>query len=102
MNIHFQSQLLVLSSEAKDAAVEIEHRLQLGSKLSDVVNNKEDAHALFSLYEDEGYILTEHGGKFCVISYLLVVSCHHIIFFFKFECFFPLLMFFYLKHLITL
>lgn len=62
-----KSQLLVLSSEAKDAAVEIEHRLQLGSKLSDVVNNKEDAHALFSLYEDEGYILTEHGGKFCVV-----------------------------------
>lgn len=82
MNIHFQSQLLVLSSEAKEAAVEIEHRLQLGSKLSDVVNNKEDAHALFSLYEDEGYILTEHGGKFCVISYLLVclMSSHHFFF----------------------
>lgn len=89
MNIHFQSQLLVLSSQAKDAAVEIEHRLQLGSRLSDVVNNKEDAHALFSLYQDEGYILTEHGGKFCVIIYLLVVSCHHIIFFSNSSVSFP-------------
>lgn len=89
MKFHFQSQLLVLSLEAKDAAVEIEHRLQLGSRLSDVVNNKEDAHALFSLYQDEGYILTEHGGKFCVISYLLVVSCHHIIFFSNSSVSFP-------------
>ncbi|XP_022716743.1 protein root UVB sensitive 1, chloroplastic-like isoform X2 [Durio zibethinus] len=58
---------VVLSSEAKQAASEIEHRLQLGSKLSDIVNNKEDALALFSLYKDEGYILTEQEGKFCVV-----------------------------------
>ncbi|GMJ12558.1 ROOT UVB SENSITIVE 1, WEAK AUXIN RESPONSE 3 [Hibiscus trionum] len=57
----------VLSSEAKQAASEIEVRLQLGSKLSDIVNNKEDALALFSLYKDEGYILTEQEGKFCVV-----------------------------------
>ncbi|XP_039030017.1 protein root UVB sensitive 1, chloroplastic-like isoform X2 [Hibiscus syriacus] len=55
-----------LSSEAKQAASEIRVRLQLGSKLSDIVNNKEDTLALFSLYKDEGYILTEQEGKFCV------------------------------------
>ena len=66
MNFHFQEQSVVLSSEAKQAAAEIEHRLQLGSKLSDIVNNKEDALALFSLYKDEGYTLTEQKGKFCV------------------------------------
>ncbi|KAK8639928.1 hypothetical protein V6N13_138294 [Hibiscus sabdariffa] len=57
----------VLSSEAKQAASEIEVRLQLGSKLSDIVNNKEDALALFNLYKDEGYMLTEQEGKFCVV-----------------------------------
>ncbi|KAF3439401.1 hypothetical protein FNV43_RR17679 [Rhamnella rubrinervis] len=57
----------VLSSEAKDAAAAIENRLQLGSKLSDVVNNKEDVLALFSLYKNEGYILTEKRGRFCVV-----------------------------------
>ncbi|KAE8702823.1 Protein root UVB sensitive 1 [Hibiscus syriacus] len=56
-----------LSSEAKQAASEIEVRLQLGSKLSDIVNNKEDTLALFSLYKDEGYILTEQEGNFCVV-----------------------------------
>lgn len=62
-----REQSVVLSSEAKLAAAEIEQRLQLGSKLSDIVNNKEDALALFSLYKDEGYILTEQGGKYCVV-----------------------------------
>ncbi|ONI32183.1 hypothetical protein PRUPE_1G352800 [Prunus persica] len=62
-----QVQSTVLSSEAKDAAVEIEHRLQLGSKLSDLVNSKEDVLALLSLYKDEGYIFTEHKGRFCVV-----------------------------------
>ncbi|XP_058777633.1 protein root UVB sensitive 1, chloroplastic-like [Vicia villosa] len=57
----------VLSSEAKDAAVEIENRLQLGSKLSEIINNKEEVLALFSLYKNEGYLLSEHGGKFCVV-----------------------------------
>ncbi|ESQ37422.1 hypothetical protein EUTSA_v10002446mg [Eutrema salsugineum] len=57
----------VLSSEAKAAAADIEERLQLGSKLSDVVHNKEEAVALFDLYRDEGYILTEHRGRFCVM-----------------------------------
>ncbi|XP_050230870.1 protein root UVB sensitive 1, chloroplastic [Mercurialis annua] len=60
-------QSVVLSSEARDAASEIELRLQLGSKLSDVVNSKNDVVALFNLYKDEGYILTEHNGKFCVV-----------------------------------
>ncbi|KAG7559817.1 Root UVB sensitive family [Arabidopsis thaliana x Arabidopsis arenosa] len=57
----------VLSSEAKAAAADIEERLQLGSKLSDVIHNKEEAIALFDLYRNEGYILTEHRGKFCVM-----------------------------------
>ncbi|KAE8727438.1 Protein root UVB sensitive 1 [Hibiscus syriacus] len=57
-----------LSSEAKQPASEIEVRLQLGSKLSDAVNNKEDALALFSLYKDEGYILAEQEGKFCCLK----------------------------------
>ncbi|OWM72262.1 protein root UVB sensitive 1, chloroplastic [Punica granatum] len=56
-----------LSSEAKDAAAEIEQRLQLGSKLSNVIHNKEDAFALFDLFQDEGYILAEHQGKYCVV-----------------------------------
>lgn len=56
----------VLSVLAKEAAAHIEHRLQLGSKLSDVVKNREDALALFNLYKDEGYILTKHEGRFCV------------------------------------
>ncbi|KAK3200222.1 hypothetical protein Dsin_023637 [Dipteronia sinensis] len=69
LNIKFtnKSQSGVLSLEAKNLAAEIEQRLQLGSKLSDVVHNKEDALALFNLYRNEGYILTEHGGKFCVV-----------------------------------
>ncbi|XP_057758616.1 protein root UVB sensitive 1, chloroplastic isoform X1 [Arachis stenosperma] len=56
-----------LSSEAKDAAAEIERRLELGSKLSEIVSSKDDALALFTLYKDEGYILSEHMGKFCVV-----------------------------------
>ncbi|KAL6001756.1 hypothetical protein ACLOJK_041734 [Asimina triloba] len=57
----------VWPGEAKNAAIQIEHRLLLGSKLSDVINSKEDASALFDLFRDEGYILTEHNGRFCVI-----------------------------------
>ncbi|KAJ4850972.1 Protein root UVB sensitive 1, chloroplastic [Turnera subulata] len=57
----------VLSLAARNAAAEIEKRLHLGSKLSDVVNSKEDAIALFDLYRDEGYILAEHQGRFCVV-----------------------------------
>lgn len=62
-----ETQSIVLSSEAKDAAVEIESRLQLGSKLSEIINNKEEVLALFSLYKNEGYILSENTGKFCVV-----------------------------------
>ncbi|XP_004292905.1 PREDICTED: protein root UVB sensitive 1, chloroplastic [Fragaria vesca subsp. vesca] len=62
-----KGQPTVLSSEAKDAAAEIEQRLQLGCKLSDLINNKEDVHALFNLYKEEGYILTEHRGRYCVV-----------------------------------
>ncbi|XP_050364597.1 protein root UVB sensitive 1, chloroplastic [Argentina anserina] len=62
-----RAQPTVLSSKAKDAAAEIEKRLQLGSKLSDLINNKEDVLALFNLYKEEGYILTEHRGRYCVV-----------------------------------
>lgn len=57
----------VLSEEAKGAAVDIECRLQLGSRLSDIVRNREDACVLFDLFRDEGYILTEHKGRFCIV-----------------------------------
>ncbi|KAF6141808.1 hypothetical protein GIB67_031875 [Kingdonia uniflora] len=60
-----QSELL--SVGAKAAAVEIERRLQMGSKLSEVIDSKEDVFALFNLYNSESYILTEHRGKFCVV-----------------------------------
>ncbi|XP_047322288.1 protein root UVB sensitive 1, chloroplastic [Impatiens glandulifera] len=66
MKPRHQVQSPVLSEDAKDAAANIEGRLLLGSKLSDVVRNKDDAMALFDLYRDEGYILTEHGGKYFV------------------------------------
>lgn len=56
----------VLSSEAKDAAAEIGYRLQMGLKLSELVNSKVDAFALFDLFRNEGYLLTENKGKFCV------------------------------------
>ncbi|KHN41785.1 UPF0420 protein C16orf58 like [Glycine soja] len=62
-----KAQSFALSSEAKDAAAEIEHRLQLGSKLSEIVNSKEDVLALFGLYKNEGYILSEHMGKYSVV-----------------------------------
>ncbi|KAK9102803.1 hypothetical protein Sjap_020057 [Stephania japonica] len=57
----------LLSAEAKVAAHEIEKRLQIGSKLSEVINSKDDAIALFDLYGSEGYILAEHIGRFCII-----------------------------------
>lgn len=56
----------MLSVHAKQAAEGIVRRLQLGSKLSDVVTSREDVLALFELYKNEGYILTEHEGRFCV------------------------------------
>ncbi|KAL5555667.1 hypothetical protein UlMin_037903 [Ulmus minor] len=62
-----KGQPVVLSSEAKVAAEQIENRLQLGSKLSDIVKSKEDVLALFNLYRNEGYILAEHKGRFCVV-----------------------------------
>ncbi|KAM0911792.1 hypothetical protein ACQ4PT_013219 [Festuca glaucescens] len=57
----------ILSAEAKDAAERICRRLQLGSKLSEIIENKEDAHALVDLYKDEQYLLTDYKGKFCVV-----------------------------------
>ncbi|XP_076912903.1 protein root UVB sensitive 1, chloroplastic-like [Bidens hawaiensis] len=57
----------LLSPEAKEAAANIGQRLELGSKLSEMVKTKTDAHALLELYKNEGYILTEQNGKFCVI-----------------------------------
>ncbi|XP_030454006.2 protein root UVB sensitive 1, chloroplastic [Syzygium oleosum] len=62
-----KAQSSALSPEAKEAAAQIECRLQLGSKLSDVINHKEDVVALFDLFRNEGYILTEYLGKFCVV-----------------------------------
>ncbi|RDY12280.1 Protein root UVB sensitive 1, chloroplastic, partial [Mucuna pruriens] len=62
-----KAQSIVLSHEAKDAAAEIERRLQLGSKLSEIISSKDDVLALFGLYKNEGYILSEHMGKFCVV-----------------------------------
>lgn len=56
----------MLSVEAKDAAAQIEQRLQIGSRLSEVICSKEDALALFDLFGDEGYMLTEHEGSFRV------------------------------------
>ncbi|GKB05052.1 protein root UVB sensitive 1, chloroplastic isoform X1, partial [Tanacetum coccineum] len=57
----------VLSPDAKEVAATIEQRLELGSKLSDIVKTKTDAHALLDLYKNQGYILTPHNGKVCVI-----------------------------------
>ncbi|XP_076891733.1 protein root UVB sensitive 1, chloroplastic-like [Bidens hawaiensis] len=57
----------LLSPEAKEAAANIGQRLELGSKLSEIVKTRTDAHALLELYKNEGYILTEQNGKFCVI-----------------------------------
>ncbi|XP_073051027.1 protein root UVB sensitive 1, chloroplastic [Primulina eburnea] len=57
----------VLSTDANNAAFHIDRRLQLGSKLSDVVKSKEDAIALINLYKDEGYILTELEGRYHVV-----------------------------------
>lgn len=59
---------IILSAEAKDAADRICRRLQFGSKLSEIIENKEDACALFDLYKNEQYLLTDYKGKFCVSS----------------------------------
>ncbi|KAL9247016.1 hypothetical protein vseg_020488 [Gypsophila vaccaria] len=56
-----------LSTEAMNAAAEIEKRLVLGSTLSEVIESREDAVALFNLYKNEAYMLTEHEGKFFVV-----------------------------------
>lgn len=64
--VYSQTQSQLLSVEAKVAAAEIEGRLQLGSKLSDIITRKGDAIGLFDLYKDEGYLLLEHRRKFCV------------------------------------
>lgn len=57
----------ILSAEAKDAAVRICRRLQLGSKLSEIIESKEDARALFDLYKNEQYLLMNYKGKFCIV-----------------------------------
>ncbi|KAL9177318.1 hypothetical protein ABFS82_01G051300 [Erythranthe guttata] len=62
-----EEQVEVLSPDAKHAASNIDRRLKLGSKLSDVVKSREEAIALFDLYKSEGYILTEHQGRYCVV-----------------------------------
>ncbi|XP_020096521.1 protein root UVB sensitive 1, chloroplastic isoform X1 [Ananas comosus] len=65
-NAH-KGQSETLSLEAKDAASGVYRRLQLGSKLSQVVNNKEDTFALFELFRNEGYLLAEKQGRFHVV-----------------------------------
>lgn len=57
----------ILSAEAKEAAVEICRRIQLGSKLSEAVESEDDALALFDLFKNEGYLLTEKQGRYHVI-----------------------------------
>nr|CAB3484081.1 unnamed protein product [Digitaria exilis] len=56
-----------VSQEAKDAADKICRRLQLGSKLSEIIESKEDACALFDLYKNEQYLLTDYKGKYCIV-----------------------------------
>lgn len=63
----YETQTEVLSVHAKQAAAGIVQRLQLGSKVSDVATSREDVLALFELYKNEGYILTEHEGRFCIV-----------------------------------
>jgi len=66
--ILFQQECKILSAETKDAADRICRRLQLGSKLSEIIETKEDACALFDLYKNEQYLLMDYKGKFCVSS----------------------------------
>ncbi|XP_031738101.1 protein root UVB sensitive 1, chloroplastic isoform X2 [Cucumis sativus] len=62
-----EPKLSLLSAEAKESAANIEKRLQLGSKLSDVATCEEDVLELLSLFNKENYILSEHRGKYCVM-----------------------------------
>ncbi|GJN27914.1 hypothetical protein PR202_gb15978 [Eleusine coracana subsp. coracana] len=62
-----KQQCTILSAEAKEAADRICQRLQLGSKLSEITESKEDVCALFDLYKNEQYMLSEYKGKFCVV-----------------------------------
>ncbi|XP_066315645.1 protein root UVB sensitive 1, chloroplastic-like [Miscanthus floridulus] len=57
----------ILSAEAKDAADRICRRLQMGSKISEIIESKEDACALFDLYKNEQYLLMDYKGKFCIV-----------------------------------
>ncbi|KAL4026073.1 hypothetical protein IC575_014497 [Cucumis melo] len=57
----------LLSAEAKESAANIDQRLQLGSKLSDVATCEADVLELLSLFNKENYILSEHRGKYCVM-----------------------------------
>ncbi|XP_060179677.1 protein root UVB sensitive 1, chloroplastic [Lycium barbarum] len=63
----YETQTEVLTDHAKQAASGIVRRLQLGSKLFDVATSREDVLSLFELYKNEGYILTEHEGRFCIV-----------------------------------
>ncbi|XP_078437689.1 root UVB sensitive-like protein (Protein of unknown function, DUF647) [Wolffia australiana] len=57
----------VLSPEAEDAARQIVRRLRLGACLSELVDRREDARALFDLFKNESYLLVEAGGTFHVV-----------------------------------
>ncbi|GJU61999.1 pentatricopeptide repeat-containing protein [Tanacetum coccineum] len=53
----------VLSPEAKEAAATIEQRLELGSKLSDIVKTKTDAHALLDFLDNARKVLDEMSKR---------------------------------------
>ncbi|KAH9321142.1 hypothetical protein KI387_015781, partial [Taxus chinensis] len=63
----FQLSSQVLPPETKKAAEEIDAKLQLGCKFNDVIHSKEEADALFDLYQNEKYLLAENAGKFDVM-----------------------------------
>ena len=56
----------MLSLEAKDASLQIVRRLRLGARLSEIVERKDEALALFDLFKDEHYLLVEDRGRFHV------------------------------------
>lgn len=71
LNAKFKSRSVlssqILSPETKEAAEQIDARLQLGSKFSNVISSQGEADALYDLYQTEQYLLAEKEGKFLVI-----------------------------------
>lgn len=70
LNAQFRSHPVlskVLTPETKEAAQQIDARLQLGSKVNNVISSRGEADALYDLYQTEQYLLAEKEGKFLVI-----------------------------------